>query len=114
MKKRIGTKITGQFETPLWITFYEYNDKIFASIYFTRQISPRYDDWFKDLQNFGFKIIPKGSYRYGYYYKIIASRPADTMQKLINELKVWEYDNNSFDIRNTVDGIFNKMVVEMI
>jgi len=124
MKKKIGKKnIIGDNgtseDTPLWISFFEYNDTLFASIYFTESNSPRNKNWFTPLSDIGFKIISKGNYRYGYYYKIICSKPLDKIQPVLDKLKEFneidlDGDENSFEIDYTIEEIYNKYISEKL
>ena len=110
MKKKIGDKYEGSLSTPIWAQIYNYKDTIFMTIFFTRQTSPRCTDWFKDIEDMGFKIISKGNYQYGYYYKILISKPIDKMQKVLNKLN----KSNDFEFKYSVEDMYSKYVLDKL
>lgn len=109
-------KMIGSFEdTPLWITFHEYEDKQYASIFFTQQNSPRYDTWYKSLiKDLNFKIIEKGSYRYGFYYKVLCSYPLSKMNHVFKKLKEKKFEGKYFTINTTFDEIYSRTMLEKL
>jgi len=119
MKKKLGEKLVDNYSTPLWIQFHEFKDTMYASIYFTHSSSPRGDLWYSNIQPLGFKIISKGNWRYGYYYKVILTCEAENLQEKLNKLSEWKFVTgdgvtHSFNIKFTAEEIYTRMVMEKL
>jgi len=112
MDKKIGDFcVDGKDVTPVWASIYTYEGITYMSMFFTRGSSPRYDEWYKSLEPLGFKLITKGGFRYGYYYKVIISKKIDNMQDTIDKLKEWKESNRSFNFKYSVEEMYNKFVL---
>jgi len=114
MKKKIGEVVLGNYNTPLWGSIFNHRDDMLMTIYFTKDSSPRYHDWYKKLDKIGFRIIQKGSWRYGYYYKILATESLEDMQKILDKLEKIKSDDVTFDIKKSVRELYNRIVLEKI
>lgn len=120
MKKKIGTVsmdktlLNGKCSTPIWTSIFTYNNSILTTVYFTTDKSPRFTNWYKELGELGFKIIVKGSWRFGYYYKIIITKPIKEMQKIIDILNKINYKDLVFNFEYTIEEIYRKFVLDSI
>ena len=110
MKRQIGNKYElSRGTTPIWASIHTYKDVTYMTLFFTRTNSPRDEDWYKDIEHLGFNILEKGGFRYGYYYKILISRPVDEMQEVLDTL-----EGNEFKFKYNVEEMYLKFVSEKL
>ena len=99
------------------------DNKTLATIFFTRQDSPRFNEWFKSLcevPKYGhWNIIQKGTYIHGYYYKISITTVLDNAQKLLDSLEKWSYHsdegiNYKIETHKDMDTVYTELLAKAI
>lgn len=126
IRKKIGEFKYGTHSTPLWANVFKgTEDQTLFSVYFTRNLSPRNEEWYRDLKEspLNVRYIRKGSWQYGVYYKVIITHRIDKFKKLFDILKTWKYDLNienvnnttyTFDIKHDIDYVVNEKIIDKL
>ena len=127
-KKRIGmltitSDVGHDSERPIWATIWNSDDATCITIFFIQEDYPNDKAWFRSLlrsiKTGTWRIIMKGTYRYGYYYKIVGTTVVENGNKLFDELDGWTFktpENITYklDILKGFDTFNNEMLAHMI
>lgn len=109
----------------IWASIWKGEDdnKTLVTIFFTRQISPRYNEWFKSLcdipERGHWNIIQKGTYQHGFYFKVSITTVLDNAQKLLDSLHKWKFHtddsiNFSIELTKDIDTLYTELLAKVI
>lgn len=108
----------------LWASIWKGSDgKALVTMFFTKQTSPRFNEWFKSLCDASthghWSIIQKGTYIHGYYYKISITIKLDNAQNLLDSLNEWLYhDDNDIsywiETSKDIDTVYTELLAKAI